>query len=169
MLGSIRYARQNTKMTLVRIPGQSAQVHTMTATRLPSAIQPPRSPEVGDNIEEVAPSASSTVQSVLTTDVVQGRWDRPVNQDKRVYVQFVLYSMYCIIWPMNPVCTFAQSCGMSTGPTVRIQAACRTRRVECLSVPRCAYKQLVEQQKTPLTRYLNEERKKKQTHGVLRS
>ena len=65
---------------------------------------------------------------ICTNDVVQGRWDRPVNQDKRVYVQFVLYSMYCIIWPMNPVCTFAQSCGMSISPTVRIQAACRTAK-----------------------------------------
>ena len=41
----------NTMMILDKIPRQSAQVHTRTATRLPSAIQPPRSPEVGDTIK----------------------------------------------------------------------------------------------------------------------
>ena len=33
---------------------------------------------------------------------------------------------------------------------MRIQAACRTRCAECLSVPRCAYKQLVDQTGTYL-------------------
>ena len=91
---------------------------------------------------------------------------------------------------MNIVCTFAQACEMPISPTVRIQAACRTRHAECLSVPRCAYKQLVEQmpfspvvgeatprarnkaarqggrddRKTPLTCYLHEERKKNQAN-----
>ena len=76
----------NTMLILDKIPRPSAQVHTRTATRLPSAIQPPRSPEVGDNIKDIDPCAISTIQSVLTTDVVQGHWDRPVNQDKRLYV-----------------------------------------------------------------------------------
>ena len=79
----------NTLMILDMIPLQSAQVHIRTVTGLPSAIQPPRSPEVGDNIKEFDPSAISTIQSVLTTNVVQGRWDRPVNQDKRLYVVYI--------------------------------------------------------------------------------
>ena len=46
----------NTLMILDMIPLQSAQVHIRTVTRLPSAIQPPRSPEVGDNIKAFDPS-----------------------------------------------------------------------------------------------------------------
>ena len=62
---------------------QRAQVHTKPVTRLPSAIQPLRSPEVVDNLKELDPSSIATLQSVLTTDVVQGRWDRHVDQGKR--------------------------------------------------------------------------------------
>ena len=40
----------------------------------------------------------STLQSVLTTDVVQGRWDRPVNRGKRVYVVYIY--TYIAMWPI---------------------------------------------------------------------
>ena len=69
-----------------KLPRQSLHVHSSTVTRLASAIQPPRSPEIGDNLKEVDPSVFSMLPIVFTTDVVQGRWDRPVNQGKRVYV-----------------------------------------------------------------------------------
>ena len=75
-----------TMMVLDKLPRQSLHVHSSIVTRLASAIQPPRSPEIGDNLKEVDPSVFSMLPMVFTTDVVQGRWDRPVNPGKRVYV-----------------------------------------------------------------------------------
>ena len=52
------------------------------------------------------PSATSSLYSVLTADVVQGRWDRPVNRGKCVYNLYI-YTSICIV-PM--ACCVEKGC-----------------------------------------------------------